>query len=359
MKLKKLELLNFRNLEPAVWEPDGEVNVIVGENAQGKTNLIEAIWMFSGMKSFRGARDAELVAFGRDHARLTAEFEDARRTQTAELKFTDRRRAFRNGIALASPAELLGVFGAVVFCPSFLSIVQSGPAERRRFTDSALCRLKPAYAVKMAEYARLLKQRGALLKDVYQESSLFDMLDVVDERLADAGDAMTAERERFFARLFPIACEIYGGLSGGRETLKAAYERAGGADGAPMRERLRAARKTDLLMKTTSVGPHRDDILLSVDEKPARAYGSQGQQRSCALALKLAEAELIREITGEEPLILLDDVMSELDASRQDYILNHIRNRQVFITCCEPTAVMRQHRGVQITVKSGRIGTCI
>ena len=359
MKLKRLELRSFRNIEKAEWEPDAEINVIVGENAQGKTNLIEAIWMFSGMKSFRGARDAELVMFGKDHARLSAEFEDARRTHTAEITVTDRRKAAKNGVPLSSPAGLLGVFGAVVFYPSFLSIVQSGPAERRKFTDSALCRLKPAYALKMAEYSRLLKQRAALLKDVYQESSLFDMLDVVDERLAAAGDAMIAERERFFERLCPVACEIYGGLSGGRETLNASYERAGGAEGRPLRELLKEARKTDLLTKSTSVGPHRDDILLTVDEKPARAYGSQGQQRSCALALKLAEAAIIREWTGEEPLILLDDVMSELDASRQDYILNHIQNRQVFITCCEPTAVMRQRRGMQISVRNGEIGPCI
>ena len=358
MKINKIDVRGFRNLQTLQLEPDPQINVIYGENAQGKTNFIEALWLFSGMKSFRGAKDAELVGFDSEFARIRMEFEDRNRTHTASITVTDRRRAELNGVKLPSPAGLLGKFGAVVFSPAFLSIVQSGPAERRRFLDSALCRLYPAYAPVLAAYGRLLKQRNSLLKDVGMEPALLDMLDVIDAQMSEAGEKLTAGRKKFLDALTPYACGIYDGLSGGREDLRLTYVEKDGERGGALADRLRENRKTDLITKTTGAGPHRDDLELFINGRSARLYGSQGQQRSCALALKLGESSVIRELTGEEPVTLLDDVMSELDTNRQDYILNHIKDRQVFITCCEPSSVIRLNEGKRISVAEGRIASC-
>lgn len=358
MRINEIEVRGFRNLAALRLEPDPQINVIYGENAQGKTNFIEALWLFSGMKSFRGAKDAELVGFDSEFARVKLRFEDADREQTAAITVTDRRRAELNGVKLPSPTGLLGKFGAVVFSPAFLSIVQSGPAERRKFMDSALCRLYPAYAPVLASYGRLLKQRNSLLKDAGREPALLEMLDVVDAQMAAVGERVTAGRKRFLEQLAPLACGIYDGLSGGRETLRIAYTEKENEARGGLAERLRANRKTDLTTGSSGVGPHRDDLELFINERSARLFGSQGQQRSCALALKLGESSVIRLLTGEEPVTLLDDVMSELDTGRQDYILNHIKDRQVFITCCEPSSVIRLNEGKRINIAEGRIAGC-
>ena len=358
MRVDSVSIRDFRNIREAYLEPDPEMNIIFGENAQGKTNLIEAIWLFSGMKSFRGARDAELKNFESDFAKIKMTFEDAARVQSAELTVTERRRATLNGVPLPSPAGLLGKFGAVVFSPSFLSIIQSGPAERRRFMDAAICRLRPSYAPLLAEYGRLVRQRNSLLKDIYQETSLLEILDVIDDRLGDAGEKIVACRAEFLEQLAPFACGIYDGLSAGKEKLRVEYVRKYEQPGASLRETLRTNRRSDLINKTTSAGPHRDDLDVFINDVSAREFGSQGQQRSCALALKLGESSVIRSLTGEEPVTLLDDVMSELDTGRQDYILNHIKGRQVFITCCEPSSVIRLNVGKRISVAGGRIVEC-
>ncbi|MBQ7689377.1 MAG: DNA replication/repair protein RecF [Clostridia bacterium] len=358
MKINELEIKNFRNLTQIDLKPDPGMNVIYGENAQGKTNLIEAIWMLSGMKSFRGAKDTELKAFDSDFARISASFENADRTNDVEMTVTDRRRAVLNGVALLSPSALLGKFGAVVFSPAFLSIVQNGPSERRKFIDAAVCRISPAYATVLAEYARLLRQRNSLLKDVYHESSLLDMLDILDEKLARTGEVLIRRRKAFLEQLTPFVRDIYNGLSSGRETLQMRYVTQYDEEKQPLQAYLRENRKNDLINKTTCVGPHRDDMEILIDGARARLYGSQGQQRSCALALKLGESSVIKSVTGEEPVTLLDDVMSELDTNRQDYVLNHIKNRQVFITCCEPSSVIRLNGGKRINIAGGRIVSC-
>ncbi len=359
MRIDSVEIRDFRNIREAFLKPDPEMNVIYGENAQGKTNLIEAVWMFSGMKSFRGAKDAELKNFDSDFARIKTAFESSGRTQTAELTVTERRRATLNGVPLASPTELLGKFGAVVFSPSFLSIVQNGPSERRKFMDSAVCRLTPSYAALLAEYSRLIRQRNSLLKDAHLETALLDMLDVIDEKLCETGEKIIKKRREFLRTLAPFVCGIYDGLSSGKEELTLEYVRKYEKEAMSLREILKENRKFDLINKTTSAGPHRDDIDLYINGRSAREFGSQGQQRSCALALKLGESSVIRSVTGEEPVTLLDDVMSELDAGRQDYILNHIKGRQVFITCCEPSSVIRLNAGKRIRVEGGRITECI
>ena len=352
MKISELRCRQFRNLEDLTLTPCDGVNVVFGENAQGKTNVMEAIWLFSGMKSFRGARDAELIAHGREFAKLNLKFSNSVRENTAAITITNKRNAELNGVKLPSAPALIGKFSAVVFAPSFLSIIEDGPAERRRFIDTAICQVKPACAGLLAEYNRVLKQRNSLLKDVMMESSLLDLLDILDEKLCRAGEALTRERKSYLSGLAPAAKSIYEGLSSGREAVDFKYI---GKFEEKMAEALRAARKEDILNGSTSVGPHRDDIEILLNGLSVRSYGSQGQKRSCAVALKLTEAEILKKETGEQPVIILDDVMSELDVTRQDFILNHIKDRQVFITCCEPGAVLRAVSGMRIEMKDGRI----
>ncbi len=353
MYVTELRCRGFRNLADIAIAPCEEMNIICGENAQGKTNLAEAIWMFGGMKSFRGAKDAELIAHGGSFAKLGMKFRNSVRENTAEITIEARRSAVLNGVKLPSAAGLIGKFSVVVFAPSFLSIIENGPGERRRFTDAAVCALRPAYAGVLTEYARVLKQRNSLLKDVTMDPALAALLEILDEKLCRAGEAMIAARKAYLEKLAPAAAEIYGGLSSGKEQVSFRYICR--SEGVLMAEALKNARREDILNKATTVGPHRDDIEILLNGTPVRTFGSQGQKRSCAVALKLAEARMILENTGEQPVILLDDVMSELDPGRQDFILNHIRDRQVFITCCEPGAALRAAGGRKFEIANGAV----
>ena len=353
MIVTELKCRGFRNLQDITMAPCEEVNIIYGENAQGKTNLAEAIWLFGGMKSFRGAKDQELICHGKEFAKLELKFRNSLRENTAQITVSGKRSAVLNGVKLPGAPALIGKFSVVVFAPSFLSIIENGPAERRRFIDTAVCQLRPAMAAPVAEYARVLRQRNSLLKDVMMNSALLDLLDVLDEKLCRAGETIIKARKEYLSALAPAAEEIYTGLSSGREKIGFRY--CSKFEEGAMAQALKAARKEDILNKTTSVGPHRDDIEITLNGTSVRAFGSQGQKRSCAVALKLTEAEILKNATGEQPVILLDDVMSELDVTRQDFILNRIKNRQVFITCCEPGAVLRSAGGKTFEMKNGNI----
>ena len=350
MRVRELKLKNYRNIEDALLTPAEGINLIWGENAQGKTNLLEAVWLFTSCKSFRGAKDRELVRFDEAEAKLTMWYDARGLTEEAALEIDSRRRAFAGGLPLPSPTKLMGEFTAVVFSPAHLSLVKNGPTERRRFLDTAICQVQPAYAAVLRAYTRALDQRNSLLKDIPYHSELLDTLDVWDERLSQAGEKILQTRQRYVSRLSQAAQTVYDGLSQGREQLEIRYSSAC-AD--RFAESLREARKADLSAGVSTVGPHRDDLEIAVGGVSARAFGSQGQQRSAALAIKMAEGEILKEVTGEYPVLLLDDVMSELDASRQDYILNHIENRQVFITCCDPDAIRRATVGGRFHIVNG------
>ena len=356
MRVTLLELKGFRNIQELYLEPDAGINIIYGENAQGKTNILEGLWLFSGLKSFRGAKDSELINFNGDFAKLKTEFVTSHRSNKAEITVAPRRSAVLNGVRLESCSGLIGKFGAVVFAPSFLSIIKDGPAERRKFIDSAICQLKPRYASLLLEYNRLIKQRNSLLRDVTYDSALLDMLDIIDEKTCETGERIIAERSLYLETLKPFVCGIYSGLASGREEISFEYiKKYDGGKNMLLSDIFRQNRKDDIINKTTSAGPHRDDMEIYINGISARLYGSQGQQRSCALALKLGEASVIKEQTGEQPAALLDDVMSELDANRQDYILNHIKDWQVFITCCEPSSVLRMCSGKTLNISKGRL----
>lgn len=360
MKVTRLSASHYRNLSRIEIFPQESVNLIYGENAQGKTNLLESIWMFTGCRSFRGAKDAELISLEDEAARLDLDFYAGGREQSAALTLDEKRHAVLNGVPLSSAAKLMGEFRAVVFSPVHLSLVKEGPAQRRRFLDLALSQLKPRYASLLNQYNRALAQRNMLLKDIPYHAELLDTLEIWDEKLAALGAQVLYQRRSYVERMRESAAAFYHGLAHGREKLHLSY--ASSLEGrtteqifSEFRETLEKTRREDLKYGTTSTGPHRDDLEIQVNQRSARIYASQGQQRSCALSMKLSEAVLIRDITGEQPVALLDDVMSELDAGRQDYILNHIEGWQVFITCCEPSSLLRLCAGKAFSLHGGRL----
>ena len=364
MQVKELSFEGFRNLHPGRWNPDGGVNILYGDNAQGKTNLLEACWLFTGSRSFRGAKDGEMVQFGAEYAKLALIFDAGRREQEAAITIRQRRAVSLNGVSLPSASKLAGTFCGVVFSPAHLSLIKDGPDGRRRFIDGAYCQLKPAYIATITEYQKTLTQRNAFLKQC-RETGVFgpqesDLLDAWDHTLAVAGARMTAARRHYVSRIRPLAAQIYDGLSSGREPFAIAWDTPVTAESLPEMaaqwlDGFRQARRADLGVGFSTVGPHREDLTVTIQGQNARSYGSQGQQRSAVLALKLAEATLLEEVTGEKPVAFLDDVMSELDTSRQDYILNHIEGWQVFITCCEPSTALKNTAAKVFLVKQGVI----
>lgn len=359
MRINSIEIENFRNIETLKLDFE-DVNIIYGENAQGKTNLIEAVYLFTGSKSFRGVKDKELVNFKKDFSRLKIDFENNNRKQNAEIFIDKKRNASLNGIKKKSATALGEELKAVIFSPVHLSMVKDGPSERRRFIDNALFQLKSNYRNVVKEYNRCLAQRNMLLKDISKNASLSDMLYIWDKNLSVSGAKIIYQRNKYIEALLPYAKEIYSGLSKGREDidlyLKGCFE-YNDLSLEEIQKKLMFAfdnnKGNDIINRITTIGPHRDDMEILINGKSARSFGSQGQQRSCVLALKLAEASLLKEMTNDEPLALLDDVMSELDISRQDYILNHIKNWQVFITCCDANTVLRLKEGKTFHIQNG------
>lgn len=361
MKINSISIENFRNIEKLDLDFDN-VNIIYGQNAQGKTNLIEAIYLFTGSKSFRGVKDRELIRFGCDFSKLKIDFESENRNQNAEIRIDGKRTAYLNGIKKKSPSVLGEELKAVIFSPVHLSMVKDGPSERRRFIDNALCQLKYNYRNVLKEYNRALSQRNMLLKDISKNSSLADMLYIWDKNLAATGAKIIYQRNKYVEALLPFAKEVFDGLSGGREEIDLVLKGPFDYRDLSLKEienklliTFEKSRGSDFMNRITTAGPHRDDMEILINSKSARTYGSQGQQRSCVLALKLAEASLLKKMTQNEPLALLDDVMSELDITRQDYILNHIKNWQVFITCCDADTVLRLKKGKTFHIENGGI----
>lgn len=365
MQVNRLTFEGFRNLQDGEFSPCSGVNVITGENAQGKTNLLEAIWLFTGGRSFRMAKDKELVGFDREDSRLTMDFFAAERDQTAEIHINGRRSAKLNGIAQSSAAKLAGIFCGVVFSPTHLSLIKGGPQERRHMMDAAYCQLRPAYVKALNDYNRILTQRNALCKGGSVGAGADELFDLWDRQLAQTGCLLIHSRQLYLKRMAPEARKIYDGLCGGKEDFDLQYhstvpdttDRTAGEIAAKLYEELKKHRGDDLAAGFTTVGPHRDDLEVLIGGRCARHFASQGQQRSAVLAIKLAEATLLKDVTGERPIALLDDVMSELDTSRQDYILNHIQDWQVFITCCDSTTIFKLINGREFYMSGGKLST--
>ena len=363
MKINSVTLNDFRNISEISLFPNDEVNVIYGQNAQGKTNILEAIWLFTGCKSFRGSKDNEFIKFNSEFSKISLDFTDKVRNKKAEIIISDKKKVFLNGVEKKGTTELIGEFYSVIFSPTHLSLIKDGPDVRRKFLDTAICQLKPKYAKILSSYRKVISERNSLLKDLQYHSELLDVLDILDEQLAKYSSLIISERIKYIDLLSFKSEEIYSGISENKEKLNIKYlcgkEELEKKDINDIYDlllnKINFSRKEDILLKSTSVGPHRDDLEIKIDNISARSFGSQGQQRSCALALKLGESEIIKDITGENPVALLDDVMSELDEKRQDYVLNHIKERQVFLTCCDPSQVLRLCKGKSFLIESGKI----
>ena len=346
MTLHKLELDFFRNYVHLEAEFAPGVNVILGENAQGKTNLLEAAAYLSSARSHRARYDRELVQFGGDHAFLKGEVSSRGRdfTQEARLHRGERRQLFSNGVKLKTAGELGEVLNTILFCPEDLSLIRAGAAERRRFLDDAICQLRPKYAAALSEYKRLYEQKTRILRDWEEYPSLLDTLDDFNLRMAQVGAVVIHYRAYFVKRLAALAPPIQSDFSGGREKLTLRYETVSTVTDpeAPAKVLLeelldhqQSHRRAELDSRQCLSGPHKDDLAIEIDGQVARQFASQGQTRTAALSLKLACRELFQEDREEWPVLLLDDVLSELDARRQSFVLERIRGGQVLITCCE------------------------
>jgi len=347
MRICEIYTQQFRNLQKGALALGQGVNVILGNNAQGKTNLLEAMWLFCGAKSFRGAKEEDMLAFGAPYFCLQMQFEAQKRQQTAQILYKRQggREVLLNDVKKRSLAELAGHFCAVVFSPTHLSLMKDGPAQRRKFLDAAICQLKPLYIKTIKDYHKALTQKNALLKDVWRHSDLLGHLDAWDQVLAALCAQIYAERTAYVQTLGQHAKAIYAGFSNKKEQLEIFYrsqdleETMLGQNKQTLENAFYKAicqkRKEEIRLGCAQTGVQRDDLDILIGENSARQYASQGQQRSGVLSLKLAEAQNLYSQLGEMPVILLDDVLSELDKNRQAYILHSLKGAQVVITGCE------------------------
>ena len=365
MRLLDLNLRNFRNYEELNLSFEPGVNLIVGNNAQGKTNLLEAISYLGSGKSFRAQRTSEMVRFGADFADMEAKIFSQNRDQ--ELRYvlfsgSCPRQIYRNGAKKKSAGELAGALPSVLFCPEDLMVLKTGAASRRRLGDHALCDLRPNYDAALTEYNRILDQKSRILKDRFDYPHLVDVLPDYNTRLCQVGALLISYRARFYDSLGKAAAGYHGQFSGGAEEFRLEYKTVSTvtdpfATVSKLTEELMAHQESHYRAELESgqclTGPHKDDFSVSLSGIDLKAYGSQGQTRTAAISLKLAQRELMAREWGEEPVLLLDDVLSELDQGRQDFILNQIVSGQVFITCCEPGRFTKL--GKTIEIEKGKV----
>ncbi|MEE0945807.1 MAG: DNA replication/repair protein RecF [Acutalibacteraceae bacterium] len=355
MLIKSVSGVSFRNLLPFSFEPHEKMNIICGENAQGKTNIIEAIWLFTGAKSFRTNKDNELVKIGEEKSQLNISFIGENIEKEASIKIGQRRKAVLNEKKLNSASLLAGSFCAVIFSPDDLNLVSGSPEKRRRFLDIAISQIYPKYLETLKRYSRALAQRNYLLKKIKEENISEELLYPFEEELSITGKTIIKYRKRYLELAEEFIKEIYNGISDFKEEFSVIYSPVASEE--ELLNKIISNRKEDILSGFTTIGPHRDDIDFIINGLSVKAFGSQGQKRSVALSLKLSEAEVLYKTTGEYPVALLDDVMSELDPKRQEFILNHIRKMQVFITCCDPSNFKNLNDGKVFKVEKGCIYT--
>ena len=366
MTVNQITLDFFRNYVHGEAQFHPGVNVIAGDNAQGKTNLLEAVAYLSSATSHRARYDRELIRHGVDHAFLKAEVASRGRSIVleADLHRGARRQLRSNGVKLKTAGELSGILNTVLFCPEDLYLIREGAEARRRFLDGCICQLRPRYAQALAEYRRLYQHKTRILKDGEQHPSLLDALDDFSLRMAQCGAVIVHYRAHFVRRLVEAAPPIHADCSGGRERLGLRYETVSTVTDpeAPPRVILpqllahqEAHREAEIAARTCLSGPHKDELAVEIDGACAKTYASQGQTRTAALALKLAARDIFRLETEEWPVLLLDDVLSELDARRQEFVLNRITSGQVFITCCEEEKLARLKDGKAFRVKDGTL----
>lgn len=365
MQLRRIELENFRNYESAEFEFSENTNVICGENAQGKTNLLESIYILTGSKSFRTRFDRELISFDKTQARVAAEIFAYGREQKIELALQSgqRRKMLKNGVT-KKKSELQSEILAVIFSPEDLLLVRDGAVARRRFIDTAMCQLRPKYGEYLRRYSKLYEHKSRILKDCEQFPELLKVLEDFSEAMAMCSAHIIRYRASFVSKLSQSACEIHSDFVGGREKLNLVYKTISTVTNPTasanelfeqIMEHQLAHRAAEMASHSCLTGIHRDDIEIMVDGKIARQFASQGQTRTAALSLKLAERQIICDETGHHPILLLDDVLSELDMRRQEFVLNRIGEGQCFISCCEDEAIAARTGARVIKIHGGRL----
>lgn len=333
MIIKSIELQNFRNYEDLNISFDEGTNIFYGDNAQGKTNILEAAYLSGTTKSHKCSKDKEMIRFGEQeaHIRTVVVKKDKEYQIDMHLKNNRSKGIAINKVPIKKASELFGILNMVFFSPEDLNIIKNGPAERRRFLDSELCQLDKIYLSDLTTYNKILNQRNKLLKDMFYRPDLKDTLSVWDMQLVETGRKIIRRRKQFVDELNEIVHDIHYRISGEKEDLLLQYEPS--IEDIFFEDELSRVKERDMRQCMTSVGPHRDDLLFSIGEVDIRKFGSQGQQRTSALSLKLSEIELVKRSIHDTPVLLLDDVLSELDSNRQNYLLNSIHDTQTLITC--------------------------
>lgn len=359
----------YKNLSGVDIEPDKRMNIFCGDNAQGKTNLIEAVWLCSGCRSFRGSREKEFIGFDKEYADVRLTFTDETRQQ--EIRFAAKKGEIKeklvtlNGVKLPLMSKLFGSFQCVVFTPDDLNLAKGAPDNRRSFIDLSISQIKGSYVSALNTYNNVLLQRNALLKSFSKGNSDVESISVWDEQLAKAGAYISVIRNTYCNMLNNYTNSLYNKLASGKEKLELYYQSTIYPDlngkteyEGELKEiyidKLKKNVNEDIRAGFTTIGVHRDDIVTLIDGQPARYLGSQGQSRSIAIVFKLAQAEILKSEKGEYPVMLLDDVMSELDGGRQRFILNSIENMQVLVTCCDERFLSDMTGGKVFHVNKGR-----
>ena len=366
MIVKRIELDYFRNYVHMEASFDPRVNLIYGENAQGKTNLLEALAYLSTARSHRARYDKEMILIGVDEAFVKGEIFSRERDFTLEARLSrgKGRQLWSNGVRLKSAGELSGILTTVLFCPEDLYLIREGGAARRKFLDSAICQLRPRYAQALAEYNRLYEHKTRILRDWPENPSLLSTLDDFNLRMAQTGAILIHYRAHFIKRLMEHAPAIHADFSGGREELGLSYTTVSTVTDPQAQPKAifdqllahqESHRQAELDSRQCLSGPHKDDMEVTLNGMSAKVYGSQGQTRTAALSLKLAQREIFQVDTGEWPVLLLDDVLSELDPKRQAFVLNRIQGGQVFITCCEEDKLDGLEGGKAFHIKNGAL----
>ena len=368
MYCKKVKLTNFRNIEECDIDFCDGINILAGENAQGKTNLLEAIFYASVGRSFRASSINEMILFGKKSAVVSVDYMSEKKARQDNITihlFSDKKKTVeKNHLRVERLSDIVGSFRSVLFCPEHLSLIKDGPLERRNYLDIAISRISPKYIHSLQRYAYLLKQRNALIKSAQQNRAAFDAtIDLWSEQLAAEAAEISAQRIQFIKRVGNIVSTCFEDMTGKKESVEIIYRGSASLVGDEYFDKelvkekyislLSSSHEREIALGATLWGVHKDDIEIKLNSKNARAYASQGQQRSLALALKLAEGEICKEEFGDYPVFLFDDVLSELDETRRDYMIRYATGKQVIITTCETAVLDKLHADKKIIVKNG------